>query len=371
MWYQHLSQYLLSHGFKNDDICPCIFIKHYLKEFVIIAIYVDDLNIIGTSNAIEDVVAMLRCQFEMKDLGLTTFCLGLQIEHLSNGILLHQSSYIHKILKRFSMDQAHSIRTPMVVRSLDPSRDPFRPRSSNESALGPQYPYMAVVGALMYLANCTRPDISFAVNLLARYSHDPTRRHWIGIKQIFRYLRGTQDMGLFFTNDSMHGQLTGYSDAGFLSDPHVGRSQTGYVFLVGGTTISWRSTKQTLAATSSNHAEILALHEASRECLWLQRLIGHIESSCGFIGPSLPTVIYEDNYACINQFKKGFIKGDRIKHISPKFFFTRELNDNYINIQPITSSKNLADIFTKSLPASKHWLNIPSLGLRRLSELMS
>ena len=135
MWYQHLSQYLLSHGFKNDDICPCIFIKHYLKEFVIIAIYVDDLYIIGTSDVIEDVVAMLRCQFEMKDLGLTTFCLGLQIEHLSNGIFLHQSCYIHKILKRFSMDQAHSIRTPMVVRSLDPSRDPFRPRYSNESAL--------------------------------------------------------------------------------------------------------------------------------------------------------------------------------------------------------------------------------------------
>ena len=77
MWYQHISQYLLSHGFKSDDICPCIFIKHYLKEFVIIAIYVDDLNIIGTSNDIEDVVAMLSRQFEMKDLGLTIFCLGL------------------------------------------------------------------------------------------------------------------------------------------------------------------------------------------------------------------------------------------------------------------------------------------------------
>ena len=95
------------------------------------------------------------------------------------------------------MDQAHSIRTPMVVHSLDPSRDPFQPRSSNELALGPWYPYMAVVGVLMYLANCTRQDISFTVNLLARYSHDPTKRHWIVIKHIFRYLRGTQDMGLF------------------------------------------------------------------------------------------------------------------------------------------------------------------------------
>ena len=124
---------------------------------------------------------MLSRHFEMKDPGLTTFCLGLQIEHLSNGILLHQSSDIHKILKWFSMYQAHFIRTLVVVRSLYPSRDPFQSRSSNKSALGPQYPYMVVVGALMYLANCTCPDILFAVNLLARYSHDPTRKHWTRI----------------------------------------------------------------------------------------------------------------------------------------------------------------------------------------------
>ena len=114
-------------------------------------------------------------------------------------------------------------------------------------------------------------------------------------------------MGLFFTNNSPHGQLIGYLHIGFLFDPHVGILQIGYVFFVGGTTISWRSTKQTLVATSANHAKILALHEASRECLGLQRSIGYIESYCGFIGPSLPTVIYEDNYACINKFKKGFM----------------------------------------------------------------
>ena len=73
MWYQHLSQYLISHGFKNDDICPSMFIKRHLREIVIIAIHVDDLNNIGTSNVIEDVVVMLSHQFEMKDVGLTTF----------------------------------------------------------------------------------------------------------------------------------------------------------------------------------------------------------------------------------------------------------------------------------------------------------
>ena len=117
----------------------------------------------------------------------------------------------------------------------------------------------------MYLTNNTRPDISFAVNLLVRYSSSPTRRHWNGIKQIFRYLHGTVDMGLFYPYGSKS-QLAGYADAGYLSGPHKGRSQTGYLFTYGGTAISWRSTKQTIAATSSNHAEILAIHKASREC---------------------------------------------------------------------------------------------------------
>jgi hypothetical protein len=104
----------------------------------------------------------------MKDLGKTRFCLGLQIEDLPEGILVHEMTYIKKVLERFSMSKAHPLKTPMVVRSLDEGKDPFRPRSEDEKVLGPEVPYLSVIGALMYLANCTRPDIAFAVNLLAR-----------------------------------------------------------------------------------------------------------------------------------------------------------------------------------------------------------
>ena len=118
----------------------------------------------------------------------------------------------------------------------------------------------------MYLAKYTRPDIAFAVNLPARYSSAPTRRHWNGIKHILRYLCGTTDLGLFYPNRSKP-QLVGYADAGYLSDPHKGRSQTGYLFTYGNTVISWRFVKQTISATSSNHAEIITIHEASHECV--------------------------------------------------------------------------------------------------------
>ena len=112
----------------------------------------------------------------------------------------------------------------------------------------------------MYVANCTRPDITFAVNLLARHSAAPTKRHWTGVKNIFRYLQGTIDLGLFYQFDQDK-SIIGYTDAGYLSDPHNARSQTGFVFLHAGTAISWKSSKQTLVATSTNHSEIIALYE--------------------------------------------------------------------------------------------------------------
>ncbi|KAI3706445.1 hypothetical protein L6452_24194 [Arctium lappa] len=369
MWYNRLSEYLLKEGYKNDSICPCIFIKRSGPEYVIIAVYVDDLNIIGTPGELPRAIEYLKKGFEMKDLGKTKFCLGLQIEHLKGGILVHQETYI-EVLKRFYMDKSHPMSTPMVVRSLDVEKDPFRPPTDNEDILDPEVPYPSAIGALMFLAGHTRPDISFSLNLLARYSSCPTKRHWNGIKQIFRYIQGTKDLGLYFANPSKTG-LIGFADAGYLSDPHTGRSQTGYVFTVGGTTISWRSRKQTIAATSSNHAEILAIHEASRECVWLRNVIQHIRGSCGIIlDKELPTVLYEDNAACIAQLKEGYIKGDETKHILPKFFFTHDLQKSGdISVQQVRSCENLADLFTKSLPNSTFQRLVHDIGMRRLKEL--
>jgi len=106
----------------------------------------------------------------MKELEKTKFCLGLQIEHFKDGVLLHHATYIEKILKQFYMDKAHPLSTPMVVRSLDVTKDPFRPPECDSEILGPKVPYLSAIGALMYLSTHTRPDITFAINLLARYS---------------------------------------------------------------------------------------------------------------------------------------------------------------------------------------------------------
>ena len=174
MWYNRLSDYLIKEGYQNDNICPCVFIKSSTNGFVVIAVYVDDLNLVGTPDEIARAASYLRKEFEMKDLGKTKFCLGIQIEHLSTGIFIHQSTYTEKMLKRFNMDKAYPLSTPMVVRTLDVQKDPFRPPDEGETILGPETPYLSAIGTLMYLANNTRPDIAFAVNLLARYSSTPT-----------------------------------------------------------------------------------------------------------------------------------------------------------------------------------------------------
>ena len=137
MWYNRLSEYLLKEGYVNNPICPCVFIKKSETGFAIIAVYVDDLNLVGTPEELTKTPEYLKKEFEMKDLGKTKFCIGLQIDHFPNGVLVHQSTYIKKILKCFNMDKAHPLSSSMVVRSLDVKNDPFRPCEKGEELLGP------------------------------------------------------------------------------------------------------------------------------------------------------------------------------------------------------------------------------------------
>ncbi|GKB94519.1 secreted RxLR effector protein 161-like protein [Tanacetum coccineum] len=219
----HGSNSLRNIGFQNRNGDNGGLLRRWEKTtsgFVIIAVYVDDLKIIVTNKGINEVVMHLKEEFKMKDIG----------------------------------------------RSLNVDNYPFHPCEEDEDVLGPKVLYPSAIGALMNLTKCTGLDISFAVNLLARFISSSTKRYWNGIKHIFRYLRGTTDLSLFCSNNSKQG-LVGYARTCYLSNPHKARSQTGYVFLNGGTAISWRSQKQTLITISSTHDEVIALHEASRECV--------------------------------------------------------------------------------------------------------
>ena len=127
----------------NNSICPCVFIKKVTTRFAII-------ELIKT-------IDYLKNEFEMKDLGKTKYCLSLQIKHCSDGLLIHQSTYIEKVLRRFHIDKSHPFSFPIAVRSLEVTKDPFQPQEENEELLDPEVPYLSAICALMYLPNYTRP----------------------------------------------------------------------------------------------------------------------------------------------------------------------------------------------------------------------
>jgi hypothetical protein len=145
---------------------------------------VDDLNIIGHTKDIDEARIHLKMEFETKDLGKTKFYLGLQLEHLEIGILVYQLAYVQKVLERFNMDKVYLARTHMIIRALEKETDPFRLKEEGEEVLGPEYPYLSAIGALMHLENNTRHGIAFTVNCLARHSMFPTMCHWNDIKNI-------------------------------------------------------------------------------------------------------------------------------------------------------------------------------------------
>jgi hypothetical protein len=184
IWYNRLKKFLLNKGDLNSDNCPCVFIRKSNTNFCIISVYADDLNIIGHIKDIDEACNHLKKEFEMKDLGKTKFCLGLQIEHLQMGVLVHQSAYANKVLEKFNMDKAYPLRTFMIIHALEKDTDLFKPKQEGEEVLGAEYPYLSAIGALIYLGNNTRLDIAFAVNCLAKHSAAHIMHHWNDIKNI-------------------------------------------------------------------------------------------------------------------------------------------------------------------------------------------
>ncbi|CAA0830837.1 cysteine-rich RLK (RECEPTOR-like protein kinase) 8, partial [Striga hermonthica] len=136
-------------------------------------------------------------------------------------------------------------------------------------------PYASEVGSLMYAMLCTRPDISYAVGLVARYQSNPGREHWSAVKHILKYLRKTKEYMLVYRADSL--LPLGYSDSDFQTDRDESKSTSGYVFTLGGGAISWRSAKQKCVADSTMEVEYIAASEAAKEAVWLRNFLVDLE----------------------------------------------------------------------------------------------
>eukprot|EP00961_Rhodomonas_salina_P055946 750939-Rhodomonas_salina.1 len=171
--------------------------------------------------------------------------------------------------------------------------------------------YRSIVGSLQYLSTMTRPDIAFATSELSRYMADPSRTHLQMAKWVLAYLKGSKERGLTFRSGD-EDILSGYSDSTWGNDPETRRSVSGYVFLLHGTAVSWKSKLENTVALSSTEAEYQAIARASQEAAYLRQLLSELGS------PQLrPTVIYEDNEGCIAMVKNP-VSREKAKHIDIK-----------------------------------------------------
>lgn len=204
--------------------------------------------------------------------------------------------------------------------------------------------YARSIGLLMYLMMGTRPDIAFAVSALSRYMANPTTAHINAARRVFRYLQGTRDFVLTYRGDMK--SLVGYTDADWAGDLATRRSTSGYIFNLGSGAISWSSKRQPTVALSSCEAEYMGETQATKEAIWLRRLLGEL---MGRPEPAA-TVIFGDNQGAIALARNPQFHS-RTKHIDIQHHFVREAQENgEVNMQYTPTEEQIADGMTKALP---------------------
>lgn len=229
---------------------------------------------------------------------------------------------------------------------------------NDENSLVGKVPYQEAIGSLLYLANATRPDISFAVNNLSRFNKNHSEAHWRAVKRIFRYLRGTSNLKLSF-NANSEMNMTIYSDADWGSDNDSRRSCSGYVVIMAGAAISWQSKRQPIVALSSTEAEYIALSAAVKEALWLKQLAIEIDP----LHDKTIDVLC-DNLSAIELGSKEAYR-PRSKHIDLRYHHIRDNVENrQIALSYVNTNHMIADSLTKPVYGCKTAFCRTNMGLK-------
>ena len=207
-WNSILDQFLKKIGFVQAISDPCLYIASE-GELFLIAVYVDDIVLAGSSDArMKEVKQALSQKFQVKDLGELHYFLGVKIiqNQKNRTVWIGQQAYAVDILKKFGLDDAKPVQTPVDTSiTLTPGK--------SDDACVDQKLFQSAVGSLLYLSIATRPDVTYAVSNVAKFCAKPTQQHWLAVKRIFRYLKGTKNYGILYCNDGSCHECVGYSDA--------------------------------------------------------------------------------------------------------------------------------------------------------------
>ena len=343
-WHNRLHRELESYGYRASEADPGLYIYNGKAANIYLLVYVDDILIASTDKGlIQGVKQRLLETFDARDLGEASTYLGMNItrDRGSGTIKISQPRMTNDLISKFGMDDS-KIRSIPVSASIKLTKDEGEPLDKAK------YPYSELLGSLMYLSACTRPDIAFATGSLARYMANPTIVHWQAAKGVLRYLAGTADYGITFGgSDSGDLEPFGYCDADYAGDIDTRRSTTGYVFTLNGGAISWQSKRQPTVAASTTEAEYMAAAAAVKEGLWVRKLLSDL-------GINTKTIhILADNQSAIKILRNP-ISSLRSKHIDVIHHFARErVMRNEVVFTYTPTNMMIADALTKSLAGDK------------------
>ncbi len=262
--------------------------------------------------------------------------LGMGVYQNEKGTVLEQQAYLESILDELGYADAKPRGTPWNAYQID-----------KENKLDSAWTILyrrAVVGQLMYLANVTRPDVSFTVNRLASNMQEPNEGDWERVKRVLKYLKGTKDMNIIYNKQNSGArqmELKTYVDASFAADKRKGRSFTGYVIQLNNSPIYWASRLQKTVADSPNTAEYIGLYEASIATISIKNLIKEMGSTT-----TIPS-IFKDNDGARRLAMAGMGQ-KKARHLMTKHHYAQELcQEGEIIIERVPTSEQPADLLTK------------------------
>jgi hypothetical protein len=333
-WYECLRDFLIENGFKIGKADSTLFTRKVGNDLFVCQIYVDDI-IFGSTNkgCCDEFSQTMVKRFEMSMMGELNFFLGFQVKQLKEGTFLCQTKYTHDILKKFNMEHAKPIKTPMGTNGhLDLD---IGGKSVDQKV------YRSMIGSLLYLC-ASRPDIMLSVCLCARFQSNPKECHLRAVKRIMRYLVHTSHLGLWYPKGSNF-KLVGYSDADYAGCKIDRKSTSGTCQFLGKSLVSWASKKQNSVALSTAEAEYVAAAHCCAQLLWMRQTL----KDYGYTLNRIPLLC--DNESAI-KIAENPCEHSRTKHIDIRHHFLRDHNlKGDIEISHVRTNDQVADIFTKPL----------------------
>ncbi|MFS7986065.1 putative RNA-directed DNA polymerase [Helianthus anomalus] len=334
-WYTRFANYILSHGFQSSACDNSLFIYSTGHEIAYLLLYVDDIVLTASSDKLlHDIIQTLSREFAMSDLGTLHHFLGIKVTHTATGLFLDQTQYAKDIINRANMTACKPCATPVDLSSKLSATD------------GPLFHdptlYRSLAGALQYLT-FTRPDISYAVQQVCLFMHEPHDPHYAFMKRIIRYIQGTLDYGIRMVKSATN-SLVAYSDADWGGCPDSRRSTSGYCVFLGNNLISWSSKRQATVSRSSAEAEYRGVANAVAEVTWIRNLL--LELRIPLIQAS---VVFCDNVSAV-YLSDNPVQHQRTKHIEIDIHFVREkVRLGHVRVLHVPAPYQYADIFTKGL----------------------